>query len=333
MEKSELLSILSKGPSVWNVWRRDNPTANIDLSGIVLHETRVPWTNRELIKFDLEGINFRSVNLEGAVLKGANLRRADLSAANLRYSNLRKSNLSGSLLCNTILSGANLTLTILRDANLARALFWETVLARTDMRNATGLDETRHGGPSIIDHRTLQRSKKLPIKFLRGIGLPDRIIEQTFSVLDKTLYSDCFISYSTIDQNFADKLYTDLQASGIRCWYAPKDLKIGARIRQEIDNAIRSNERLIVVLSENSIVSNWVEKEVETAFDEESRNNKDILIPIRIDDSVMRSTTAWASDIRKMRNICDFSMWSSNTHAQDYDESFNRLLDSLKVPK
>lgn len=332
MSQLELLDILRKGPSTWNAWRRDHPTQKIDLSGVTLHETPTPWIQRELVTFDLEGVNFRSVNLEGAVLKGANLRRADLSATNLRYSNLRKANLSASLLRASILSGANLTLAMLRDANLSQALFWETVLARTDLRNAVGLEETRHGGPSIIDHRTLQRSGKLPVEFLRGVGLPDNIILQNSNVSDKAAYADCFISHSTIDQEFADKLYANLQSFGVRCWYAPKDLKVGARIRQEIDDAIRSYERLIIVLSKASIASSWVEKEVETAFDEEMKNSRDLLIPIRIDEAAMESKTGWASDIRIMRNICDLSMWDDSSQESKYRDNLNRILDALKVP-
>ena len=41
-----------------------------------------------------------------------------------------------------------------------------------------------HWGPSIIDHRTLQWSGRLPLAFLRGRGLPDRLIEDLPSLLD-----------------------------------------------------------------------------------------------------------------------------------------------------
>ena len=38
-------------------------------------------------------------------------------------------------------------------------------------------------------------------------------------------YFSCFISYSTHDQEFADRLYADLQAKGVRCWFAPHDIQ------------------------------------------------------------------------------------------------------------
>jgi hypothetical protein len=51
------------------------------------------------------------------------------------------------------------------------------------------------------------------------------------------LYS-CFISYSSKDQLFADRLHADLQDKGVRCWFAPHDLPIGAKTRDAIDEAI-----------------------------------------------------------------------------------------------
>src|SRR4051794_6199036 len=72
-------------------------------------------------------------------------------------------------------------------------------------------------GPSIIDHRTLQRSGPLPLAFLRGVGLPDPLIDYLPPLLNQPIqmYS-CFISYSSRDQAFAERLYADLQNKGVR---------------------------------------------------------------------------------------------------------------------
>jgi hypothetical protein len=48
-------------------------------------------------------------------------------------------------------------------------------------------------------------------------------------------------------------------------------MKIGDRIRTKIDEVIRLHEKLLLVLSANSIDSDWVEKEVETAFGKAGR--------------------------------------------------------------
>lgn len=329
MANPEQLARIAEGVSAWNAWRRANPSERIDLSRAVLHQTRVPWEPGELIQYDLEGINFRGANLDHAVVKGANLRRADLSSATLRRADLRRADLSGANLRAANLAGTNLTLAALRDANMTEALFWETVLARTDLRDVTGLHVAKHGGPSVLDHRTIQRSGALPEPFLRGVGLSDALIRFFLGSAARGGYADCFISHSSADQKFVEKLHADLQQRGVRCWYAPKDLPIGAKTRQRVDDAIRANDRLIVVLSSESINSAWVEKEVETAFEEERLRNSDVLLPVRIDDAVKKSVAAWARDIQNMRNIGDFSQWQSDQGA--YRESLEKLLSALRT--
>ena len=68
-------------------------------------------------------------------------------------------------------------------------------------------------------------------------------------------YYLCFISYSTKDQAFADRLYADLQTKGARCWFASHDIKGGRKIHEQIDEAIRVHDKLLLVLSEHSMAS------------------------------------------------------------------------------
>ena len=144
----------------------------------------------------------------------------------------------------------------------------ETVFGNTNLSGTKGLESCSYIGPSTVDHRTLAKSGKLPLKFLRGVGLPDTFIDYLPSLLGDALeFYSCFISYSSKDQKFAKRLHADLQDKGVRCWFAPEDLKIGARTRPAIDEAIRIRDKLLLILSERSIESDWVEKEVETAFE------------------------------------------------------------------
>jgi hypothetical protein len=65
-------------------------------------------------------------------------------------------------------------------------------------------------------------------------------------------------------------------------------------------------DKLLRILSENSIYSTYVEKEVKTAFEKESRNSHTVLFPLRLDDGVMHTNTAWTADIRRTHHIGDF---------------------------
>ena len=140
-------------------------------------------------------------------------------------------------------------------------------------------------------------------------------------------YYSCFISYSSKNQDFAERLHDDLQAKGVRCWFAPEDLKIGDKFRTRIDEAIHIHDKLLLVLSEHSVNSKWVEKEVETAFDKETPDHT-VLFPIRLDEAVMKTDRAWAADIRRTRHIGDFSNWKDH---DAYQKAFDRLLRDLKA--
>ena len=114
----------------------------------------------------------------------------------------------------------------------------------------------------------------------------------------------------------------------MRCWFAPHDLPIGAKTWDAIDEAIRLRDKLLVILSEASIASDWVEDEVSKAFAEERERNMTILFPIRIDDAVMTTSKAWARKLRDQRNVGDFRQWMEPVK---YQNSLERLLRDLKT--
>jgi uncharacterized protein YjbI with pentapeptide repeats len=137
----------------------------------------------------------------------ANLHEANLISANIRRTYLRSANLR-----NARLNQVNFTLANLSKSNIEGALIWETVFARTDLSGVEGLETCKHGGPSLIDHRTLRRSGGLPRTFLQGCGLPDIFIDYLPSLIgDPVQFVSVFISYSSKDEEFAKSLHKNLQ--------------------------------------------------------------------------------------------------------------------------
>ncbi len=201
----------------------------------------------------------------------------------------------------------------------------------TDLKDAVGLGSCRHLAPSFLDYATLARSWPLPLAFLRGCGLPDQYIEYLPSLLNQAIqFYSCFISHSTKDKESAERIYSDLQNKGVRCWYAPEDLKIGDKFHERIEESIRIHDKLLIVLSEASVNSTWVEREVQAAREREDRSGKLVLFPIRIDNAVMDTTKAWAADLRRGRHIGDFTRWKDH---DSYEKAFERLLRDLKAEK
>jgi hypothetical protein len=70
-----------------------------------------------------------------------------------------------------------------------------------------------------------------------------------------------FISYSRKDIDFARKLAGDLEKAGFEVWWDVSDLKGGDEWVRVIPSAIESSPYFIVLLSPDSVISQWVEKE------------------------------------------------------------------------
>jgi TIR domain/Maltogenic Amylase, C-terminal domain len=141
-----------------------------------------------------------------------------------------------------------------------------------------------------------------------------------------TKFYSCFISYSSKDEDFAERLFNDLTIRGVRCWFAPHDVRIGEKFRQRIDDSIQSHDKLLLVLSKNSVESTWVEEEVEGALERERIEDKLMLFPVRIDDTVFDSKKAWAASIRRTRHIGDFREWENH---EEYQNALARLIRDL----
>src|SRR6266852_2701148 len=248
----------------------DAKLAETDLSGADLDEvnlSRTDFRKANLSRARLRGTNLFNANLSEANLSYANVSRADLNRANFYRAILRGASLGGTNLSYTSLSGADLreasfmrswlwntdlggadlseanlrqtdlSSAILTEVNLSRAKVGWTIFGDVDLRTVKGLETVEHEGPSTIGTNTILRSQgDIPEIFLRGAGLNETFITYARSLVGQSIdYYTCYISYSSKDQAFADRLYTDLQSKGVLCWFAPKDMKIGDNIHSRID--------------------------------------------------------------------------------------------------
>jgi uncharacterized protein YjbI with pentapeptide repeats len=317
--------------------------SHANLSGIDLHDVNLSRTNlvgADLGGADLSGTDLSKVNLGGADLSGTNLVGADLSSvnlseANLSGANLSRTNLIGANLSRTNLIGANLSRTNLIGANLNGANFHKTrlsyaILAAIDLCTINGLDTIIHGGPSYVDVKTVRLPEgETRTHFLQGVGFSDTFIDYYHSLFTAVIqYASCFISYAHQDEVLAQRLYKDLQDKGVRCWFAPHDLRPGTLFYRGIEDAIQIHETVILLLSEHAVKSNWVAHEVETTLNRQARERREILFPIRLDDAIFQNTDAWAMTLRDSRHIGDFTNWHDDAI---YQQHFAELLRHLKV--
>src|ERR1700683_648757 len=338
MANPKQLTRLKKSVEAWNKWRKKNPNLKPDLSGANMTRaklSKVDLSNSDLTRAILRGTDLKGANLSGASLPDADLRQARLNGANLKGTELGQVSASGAVFRGANLSGAKLFDADLRGANLSQsdltgsflvetdlcgadldeatvvgATMGYTTIGETDLSTVTGLETIEHLGPSTIGIDTLFLSKgRIPDVFLDGAGVPHGLITYIKSLNAHAVeLSSCFISYSSKDDGFATKLHGKLQAQHVRCWKDSEDLKIGDKFQDAIERAIRTHDKLLLVLSETSISSSWVEWEVKRALKKEQEQGSTVLFPVRLDDAVIETPYAWAAEVRK-RHIGDFRKW------------------------
>jgi hypothetical protein len=248
MMNDEHLKILMQGVDNWNQWREDNPDMEpdlseadlsaMDLAGANLAGANLTGTNlykSMLNDSDLTAANLTDTNLTEAQLVNANLTKGYLFLTWLQGANLYGANLSEAHLIEADIIGVNFTNAKLRSADFTDSDFGWCILGNVELKDVSGLESTDHFGPSTIGIDTIYQSGgKIPKEFLVGAGIPESFIEliPAFISESKELYS-CFISYSTKDEEFAKHLYSDLKENGVRCWFAPEDIKGGRKIHEQ----------------------------------------------------------------------------------------------------
>jgi hypothetical protein len=336
---------------------------NANLSGAILNKARLRKANlsgaylmaadlkaTDFFLADLSGVDMRSANLFGANLSGANLRGASLNRAKLFGVNLRAASLASADLTETDLRKANVSEVNFIGSTLRDAQVGDTIFGMSDLSETLGLEYVDHGSPSRISTDVFSLSKgDIPEKFLRGCGLSNWEIEQVklynpsltneeitniqYKVYDLRAsqalqISPLFISYSHTAGRFVDKIEDSLNKKGIRFWRDIHDMKSG-RLERQIDIAIRQNPTVLLVLSEQSLSSDWVEHEVRAARELEKEIGRDVLCPVTLDDSWKSSR--WPKRVMEQimeYNILDFSEWQDDAK---FEGMFRKLIDGLEL--
>ncbi len=367
------LAKLAQGVEAWNTWMKSNnekksrvqPDLNgaciygaifselrqNSLSNPLFYSSRARWRRMnmpDLFQVDLSGINFQGVSLQ----------ETEFYEPNFTGTNFKGAFLDGANLYGARLAGADLTNASLIKTNLQGAIFKDTILINSYLWDTKGLETCNHVGESTIDLNTLTHSNGLPTAFLRGFGLKDWQIEASKFYFDRPLstreasdithkimdlrspnsvqYYSCFISYSHTDKEFAKKLHDILQERGIRCWLDEHQLLPGDDLYEQIDRGVTLWDKTLLCCSSSSLMSWWVDSEIDTTFEKERKIMKErgikvlALIPLNLDGFMF--TEHWNNGKKRQvlsRIAADFTGWENNNIK--FDEQIEKILLSLRV--
>ena len=125
---------------------------------------------------------------------------------------------------------------------------------------------------------------------------------------------DVFISYSSKNASTAQAICHELEDNGIRCWMAPRDIPVGSKYATVITQAIKECKAVVLVFSEQSAISPWVESEINIAF-----SNRKPIIPYKI-------------DLATLENYDEFYLMLNNRHwIESYPDFKTRFSELVSV--
>ena len=228
------------------------------------------------------------------------------------------------------------------------------MFAGLDLSIVKNIETVTHRGPSYVDANSLTRSQgAIPDVFLHGCGfLPWQVWDaklydpgltaEQFAELQYKVFQErnrgplciggVFISYSHADAKFVDKVYRRLGKEGVPTWLDRHDMVAGP-LQKQVSRAIRLNDVVLLVLTETSIKSDWVENELDMARRKEKEESRDVLCPVALDESWKQrmkqdapNRSLWLP-LQQEKHILDFSGWEADA----FESQFDKLLRGMKI--
>lgn len=111
-----------------------------------------------------------------------------------------------------------------------------------------------------------------------------------------------FISYSSKDQDIAETIYQALEARGLDCWIACRDVRAGENFQESIVRALRSARVMVLVFTANANNSDAIKRELVLAG-----RHQVTVIPVRVEDVAPNDAFAYEFATRQWVDL--FKDW------------------------
>jgi len=124
-----------------------------------------------------------------------------------------------------------------------------------------------------------------------------------------------FLSHSSADKAFIRQLAGDLTANGISVWLDEQRIRVGDSIPEKIAQGLAESDYFLIGMSQKSVDSAWVQKELNNALMTEVQRRNVHILPLKLDDTAMPAIIA-------DKKYADFS--------KSYKAGLDDLLTALK---
>jgi len=111
-------------------------------------------------------------------------------------------------------------------------------------------------------------------------GVKDKEIRHVESENKKVV----FLSHSSKDKSFVRQLAADLTNQNILVWLDEQQISVGDSINDKVSQGLAESDYFVIAISENSLNSEWVKKELNSALIDEIESKKVKVLPIKLSD-------------------------------------------------
>lgn len=136
-----------------------------------------------------------------------------------------------------------------------------------------------------------------------------------------------FISYGAPDENFANRLNSDLEKNGVTTFFFPFDAVFGEKLHSTM-RRVDDYDRIILICSAQSLHRKGVQNEIEKVLEREAREGgSSLLIPITIDNYIFED---WAPVRPALKGEILNRVVADFRNNDSYKDQLHRLLRALR---
>lgn len=129
-----------------------------------------------------------------------------------------------------------------------------------------------------------------------------------------------FISHAYKDELLVKNVSAALERVGIEVWNATRDVSSIERWSDEVEQALRDSDAMVVVLTDDALRSNWVRKEIQYALGEKGYRKRLIPVLAGNPEELHREDIPWILKRLQIVNMGEY---------EEEDEGINQIVRAL----